>query len=697
MNERADLLFELGTEELPPGALEKLSQALADAFVQGLEEAGLDHGSVTPYASPRRLALLVEDCALRQPDRTSKRKGPAVQVAFDAEGRPTKAAEGFARSCGTTVDRLQRLKTDKGEWLFYEVHEPGRPAFELLPEIAARALDRLPIPKRMRWGDSNAQFVRPVHWLLFKHGDQVVPCTLLDAVAGETTRGHRFHHPEPIVIEPVGDYAEILEKTGKVIAHFDDRRKRIREQVIKAAETLGGRPDLDPELLDEVTALNEWPVAITGGFEARFLAVPQEALILTMKKNQKYFPLFDAEGKLMNHFITIANIDSPKPEVIAEGNERVIRPRLADAMFFWEQDGKRRLEELLPALDGVVFQQQLGSMGDKSRRVAALARWIAERIDADPALAERAGLLSRCDLMTQLVGEFPEMQGIMGRHQALRDGEPEALAQALEELYLPRFSGDRLPTTPIGIALSLADKTDTLVGIFGIGQRPTGEKDPFALRRAALGLVRILSEHSLTIELDELLETARRGLAPWLDEITPPPEESGVAAVHAFLMERLKGLLVEAGVAPPLFEAVVRVHPRTLPDFLARVEAVRRFMELPEAEALAEANKRIRNILRKAEEQVPDTVDEGLLEAPEEKALHHAIGEKRAEVAPLLEKRDYTAVLKALAALKTVVDRFFDQVMVMDENPDLRRNRLALLASLQGLFRQVADISRLQE
>jgi glycyl-tRNA synthetase beta chain len=619
-----------------------------------------------------------------------QKRGPAVSAAFDADGRPTKAAEGFARSCGTDVASLGRLKTEKGEWLVFETVEKGQAAAELLPQIADRTLNRLPIPKRMRWGDSEAQFVRPVHWLLFKHGDQVVSCTLLEAAAGDTTRGHRFHHPQPILVEQAAHYARLLEEKGKVIAHFDTRREKIRSQVEAAAEALGGRADLDETLLEEVTALNEWPVAITGSFEARFLEVPQEALILTMKKNQKYFPLFDAEGRLMNHFITIANIDSPKPEVIAEGNERVIRPRLADAMFFWEQDGRQRLEDHLELLKSVVFQQQLGSIYDKSMRVAELTRWLASFTGADPDLAQRAGMLSRCDLMTQMVGEFADMQGIMGRYQALRDGEPEELAQAMEELYLPRYSGDRLPETPTGIALSLADKVDTLVGIFGIGLRPTGDKDPFALRRAALGALRIMSEHSLSIDVLELLDQSRRLLS---DKITV---DGVVETVYEFLLERLKGLLGEQGVSPQLFEAVAAVQPRTLPDFLARVAAVQAFLALPEAEALAAANKRIRNILRKAEEEIPDEVDPALLREAAEQELYRALQEKQAEVQPLLERKDYTDTLRALASLREPVDHFFDEVMVMDEDPRLRRNRLALLDGLHRLYREVADISRLQ-
>ena len=508
MTDSQDLIFELGTEELPPVALKELSRALEQEFVAGLKKAGLQHGEVISYATPRRLALLVKDCATRQPDRILEKRGPAVQAAFDDKGNPSKAAEGFARSCGTTVDKLDRLKTGKGEWLMYRLKENGKDAAKLLPKIAESALNRLPIPKRMRWGNSDAQFVRPVHWLLFKQGSKVISCRLLDVDAGERSYGHRFHHPDSLDIEIPASYADLLESKGKVIAHFDTRRDNIQTQVEKVAETLGGRADIDANLLDEVTALNEWPVAITGSFEKKYLAVPPEALILTMKKNQKYFPLFDADGRLMNHFITIANIDSPKPEVISEGNERVIRPRLADAMFFWEQDGKRRLEDHLESLKSVVFEQKLGSMYDKSRRVATLAAWVAEQTGADARLTERAGMLSRCDLMTHMVGEFADMQGIMGRYQAQRDGEPQELALAMEEFYLPRYSGDRLPQSPTGVALSLAEKIDTLCGIFGIGMKPTGDKDPFALRRAALGALRIVREHSLTLDIRELLEHA---------------------------------------------------------------------------------------------------------------------------------------------------------------------------------------------
>lgn len=682
-----DLLFELGTEELPPTALKRLSEALLSEFGNGLDEAGLAHGALRGYATPRRLAVLVEQCALRQADREQLRKGPAVQAAFDDEGRPTRAAEGFARSCGTTVDQLQRQHSGNGEWLVFQTFEPGRPASELLPGIAEQALNRLPIPKRMRWGDSDAQFVRPVHSLLFLHGSSVVPCRILDAQAGNQTRGHRFHHPEPISVDTPARYAALLREPGRVIADFEERRELIRRQVEAAASSVDGRASIDPELLDEVSGLVEWPVPVVAGFDAEFLEVPQEALILTMKKHQKYFHLVDADGRLLNHFVAISNVDSREPERVREGNERVVRPRLADAKFFWEQDARRSLAQRTESLKSVVFQEKLGSMYDKSERVARLAAHIAGYIGGDPDLARRAGLLSRCDLMTEMVYEFADMQGIMGRYQALRDGEPPELATAMEEFYLPRFSGDRLPATPTGIAIALAERLDTLVGIFGIGQKPTGDKDPFALRRAALGALRILREHRLTLSLRDLIQTAHEGLGK------PVEEHDTVDAVHGFMMDRLKGLYHDDGVPGPLFEAVAAVQPADLADFEQRVRAVTGFRDRPEAEALAAANKRIRNILRKTEEHIPERVDPAHLREDAERVLAQAIDAMHDTVQPLLARADYEATLAALAGLREVVDAFFDQVMVMADDTDLRRNRLALLSSLAELFLKVADVS----
>lgn len=690
MTDTRDLLFELGTEELPPVALKKLSQALTREFIAGLDSANLQHGEVESYAAPRRLAVFIKDCATQQPDRDIERRGPAVKAAFDADGNATKAADGFARSCGTSVDQLQRMKTDKGEWLTYQLQEKGKAAADLLPGIAEQALNRLPIPKRMRWGASEAQFVRPVHWLLFLHGTQVVPCVLLDAKADNKTYGHRFHHSGAIEITDPRNYADTLESTGKVIAHFDTRREHIRKHVERTAETLGGRAQMDEELLDEVTALNEWPVPIAGSFEDKFLLVPHEALILTMKKNQKYFPLFDAKDNLMNYFITIANIDSPRPELISEGNERVIRPRLADAMFFWQQDGRKKLEDHVEALKSVVFQQKLGSMHDKSVRISLLAGYIAEQMGNDPSSAHRAGILSRCDLMTEMVGEFASMQGIMGRYQAKRDGESDEIAAAMEEFYMPRHSGDELPQTATGIAISLAEKLDTLVGIFGIGMKPTGDKDPFALRRAALGALRIMREHSLTLDIPQLLNKTQSGLISVLED------KDASKPVYRFMLDRLKGLLADEGIGTKLFDSVAAVTPASISDFDLRIHAVQQFLTLPEAEALAAANKRIRNILKKVETPIGEMVDTALLQEAAEKNLYHQLNDMQLTVGPLLDTGDYASALKELAALRDNVDQFFDDVMVMVEDENLRNNRLALLNQLNQLFLQVADISRLQ-
>ncbi|RMG38904.1 MAG: glycine--tRNA ligase subunit beta, partial [Gammaproteobacteria bacterium] len=593
-------------------------------------------------------------------------------------------------SCGTTVSQLERLRTEKGEWLVYRSRQSGREAAELLPQIAERALDRLPIPKRMRWGASEAQFVRPVHWLVFLHGREVVDCTLLDATADRITHGHRFHHPQGITLYEPADYPAVLEKVGKVVAYFPDRKARIRAQVEAKARELGGRPDIDDDLLEEVTALNEWPVPIAGSFDTQFLSVPHEALVTTMKVNQKYFPVFDAEGRLMNHFITIANIESRDPSVIRAGNERVIRPRLADAMFFWEQDGKKRLQDHIESLKDVVFEKRLGSMYEKSQRVAALARHIAEQTGADAAKAQRAAELSRCDLMTEMVYEFPSMQGIMGRYQALRDGEDPEVAQALDEFYMPRYSGDRLPQTPTGIAIALAERIDTLVGIFGIGLKPSGDKDPYALRRAALGALRILREHSLSLDIRSLLSFAAQQLGDRLSE------GEVVDEVERFMLDRLRGLYAEQGVASEIFDAVEAVRPANLADFDRRIEAVERFRHLAEAEALAAANKRIGNLLKRVAEQPPDTIDPGLFEAAAEQEIYGVMERLSGEIEPLLAHGDYATALKTLAALRQPVDRFFDEVMVMTDDAARRANRLALLSRLQGLFLRVADISHLQ-
>ncbi|BCO32430.1 glycine--tRNA ligase beta subunit [Thiohalobacter sp. COW1] len=690
MSQTRDLLIEIGSEELPPKALRRLRDAFEQGITTGLDKAELQYAATVAYAAPRRLAVWVKGLQTAQQDREQLKRGPAVTAAFDDEGCPTKAAEGFARSCGVTVEQLETLETDKGAWLAYRQFEPGRPAADLIPDIVAQALSQLPIPKRMRWGGGDDEFVRPVHWVVLLFGDEVVDATILGTPTGRETYGHRFHHPEPLYLAEPAAYMPLLETEGHVLADMDARREAIRGQVIEAARRLQGEALIDDELLDEVTALVEWPVAISGGFDPEFLEVPAEALISSMQDHQKYFPVVDGNGSLLPHFVTVANLESRDPDQVRAGNERVIRPRLTDAAFFWTQDRRQPLASRQERLASMVFQNKLGTLLDKSQRVARLGRTIAAAIEADPDQAERAALLAKCDLLTQMVFEFPELQGVMGRYYALHDGESAEVAQALDEQYMPRFAGDRLPQSAIGQALAIADRLDTLVGIFAIGQAPTGDKDPFALRRAALGIVRILIECELDLDLHSLLDESAGGFAPEI--------KAGhvTAEVFEFMLDRLRAYYSETGLDIHIFEAVRAQTPTRPLDFHRRIEAVREFARLPEAESLAAANKRIGNILRKAESTVPDQVDAGLLKEPAEQALHSAVEQLRPKVEPLFEGGQYTEALCLLAALREPVDSFFDQVMVMAEDPALRDNRLALLQGLQALFLGAADLSRLQ-
>jgi len=691
MPERHDMLFELGTEELPPRALRRLGDTLLAGFREGLAQAGIEYADAAGFATPRRLAVLVRDCAATQPEKESERLGPAVAAAFDPAGSPTAAAEGFARSCGVPVDALTRIDTGKGERLAYRWRESGHRTVDLLPDIAKQAVNGLPIPKRMRWGASSAQFVRPAHWLVFLMGEDIVPCELLGLRADRRSRGHRFHCSEALVLQRPGDYERRLREEGFVIACFDERRASIRAQVLSLAAQVDGEADLDDELLDEVTALTEWPVAIAGSFDDDFLAVPHELLVLTMKQDQRYFPVFDRNGALMNRFIAVANIDSKEPDVVRQGNERVIRPRFADAKFFWDKDRKRPLEDRLEELKQMVFQERLGSMYDKSARVAALASDIALLTGVDTDKASRAGWLSRCDLVTETVFEFPEMQGITGRYLLVHEQADPEIAQAMEEFYMPRHAGDELPGTRVGTVVSLAEKLDTLAGIFAIGASPSGDKDPYALRRAALGALRILREQRLRVPLWAVIQIASNRLDESLRS------EETVDAVYAFVMERLKGVYHEEGVDASVFNAVLEVEPATIADCDRRVAAVGGFRDLPEASALAEANKRARNILRKAGfEDEEAGIEPERLTDPAEVALHEKTAALERQIEPLLESDDYDAALKLLAGLRDPLDRFFDDVMVMVDDPEVRDNRLALLARLSRLFLQVADISQLQ-
>ncbi len=686
-----DLLIEIGTEELPPKALSSLALAFENGIREGLEKAGLTHGGIHRFATPRRLAVLIAQLPTGQPDRRLERRGPALSAAFDPDGKPTRAAEGFARSCGVTVAELQRQETAQGAWLVHLSVEPGAATADLIPGIVRTALAALPIPKRMRWGDRDDEFVRPVHWAVLLFGDDVIPATILGVAAGRETRGHRFHHPQPIRLTAPADYARQLADEGQVIADFDQRRATVRAQAEAIAAELRGAAVIKPELLDEVTALVEWPVALAGNFERRFLAVPAEALISTMQDNQRYFPVVDAQGRLLPHFITITNLASRDPAQVRAGNERVIRPRFSDAEFFWNQDRKQPLAARMEDLQHVVFQQRLGTLADKSARVAALARFIAGHGHGNPDWAERAARLSKCDLLTQMVQEFPELQGIMGRYYAQHDQEAPDVAQAVEEHYLPRFAGDRLPATPTGRIIALADRLDTLTGIFAIGQGPSGAKDPFALRRAALGVLRILIEGQLDLDLLLLLERAAASFDPALRA------GKAVETVFEFMLDRLRGYYLDQGLRQDEFDAVLDCRPTRPLDFDHRVRAVSAFRAAPEAARLAAANKRIRNLLKKVETALPFEVRPDLLVEDAEQALAGRLVELSSEVIPLMEAGLYGEALNRLAGLREPVDGFFDQVLVMAEDPALRTNRLALLNELGSLFLRVADFSRLQD
>ena len=683
-------LVEIGTEELPPKALRNLAESFAAQVTAELDNAGLAHGEVSWYAAPRRLALKVASLSAAQPDREVEKRGPAIAAAFDASGAPTKAAEGWARGCGITVDQAERLKTDKGEWLMYRAHVLGESAQALLPAMIANALAKLPVPKLMRWGDSDVQFVRPVHTVTLLLGDELIPATILGIPSGRTLRGHRFMGEPEITIDNADQYPQILETRGKVMADYDARKAKIKADAEAAARQIGGNADLSDSLLEEVTSLVEWPVVLTATFEEKFLAVPAEALVYTMKGDQKYFPVYDNDGKLLPHFIFVANIESRDPQQIISGNEKVVRPRLADAEFFFNTDRKKRLEDNLPRLETVLFQQQLGTLRDKTDRIQALAGWIAGQIGADVNLATRAGLLSKCDLMTNMVFEFTDTQGVMGMHYARHDGEAEEVAVALNEQYQPRFAGDDLPASPVACALAIADKMDTLAGIFGIGQHPKGDKDPFALRRAALGVLRIIVEKRLPLDLQTLTEEAVRLYGSKLTNAKVVDE------VIDFMLGRFRAWYQEEGHSVDTIQAVLARRPTRPADFDARMKAVSHFRTLEEAAALAAANKRVSNILAKATEPLNDRVQASLLKENEEIKLATFVTALESKLQPWFAEGRYQDALIELAQLREAVDNFFDKVMVNADDQAVRINRLTLLAKLRALFLQVADISLLQ-
>lgn len=684
-----NFLVEIGTEELPPKALKTLATSFADNVEAELIQAGLSFDKIEWFAAPRRLAVKVLNLATQQPSKEIEKRGPAVSAAFDAEGKPTKAAEGWARGCGITVEQAERIATDKGEWLIHRAKIEGQPTKNLLNDIVANALAKLPIPKPMRWADKTVQFIRPVHTVTMLLGDELIEGEILGVASARTIRGHRFLGEKEFEIQHADQYPQLLCEKGSVVADFNERKAEILAKSQAKATALGGVADIEESLLEEVTSLVEYPNVLAAKFEERFLAVPAEALVYTMKGDQKYFPIYDKDGRLLPHFIFVSNINPEDPTAIIEGNEKVVRPRLTDAEFFFKTDLKQKLVDRLPRLETVLFQQKLGTLKDKTDRIEQLAGEIAKQIGADEAKAKRAGLLSKCDLMTNMVFEFTDTQGVMGMHYARHDGEDEEVAVALNEQYMPRFAGDELPKSLVASAVALADKFDTLTGIFGIGQAPKGSADPFALRRAALGALRIIVEKNLPLDLEDLV---KKSAALFGDKLT---NQNVVADVVDFMLGRFRAWYQDEGIAVDVIQAVLARRPTRPADFDARVRAVSHFRTLDSAEALAAANKRVSNILAKADAAIGEINLTACVE-PAEKALAEAVLALRTEVQPLIAQGDYTTVLDKLANLRMPVDSFFDNVMVNAEDPALRQNRLAILNTLQGLFLQVADISVLQ-
>ncbi|MDP5135836.1 glycine--tRNA ligase subunit beta [Rheinheimera baltica] len=681
-----DFFVEIGTEELPPKALKTLATAFVANLKAELAKLELTHADVSWFAAPRRLAVRINALVPQQGDKVVEKRGPALTAAFDANGNATKAAQGWAAGCGITVAEAEKLETDKGAWLLHKALVKGETTLNLLPEVVSQALAKLPIAKPMRWGNSSAEFIRPVHTIIMLYGNDIVPATILGRVSGNQTHGHRFHAPEKVTITHADTYLDTL-RNAFVVADFAERKAFIAEGVAKAAAELNGKALMDDALLEEVASLVEWPVVLVGSFEESFLQVPAEPLISTMKDNQKYFPLLDNNGKLLNKFIFVTNIESKDSQQIIAGNEKVVRPRLSDAQFFFTTDRKQKLADRIESLKTVLFQQQLGTLAEKSERISKVAGFIATKIGADIVAAERAGLLSKADLMTNMVGEFPEVQGIMGMHYARLDGEQETVALALNEQYMPRFAGDQLPSRLEGAAVAIADKLDTLVGIFGIGQAPKGDKDPFALRRAAIGALRIMVEKQLPLDLVDAIAFSQQTFGAKLSNTNVAED------VLDFMLGRFRAWYQDEGYSVDVIQAVLARRPTNPSDFDLRVKAVAGFRKLEAAEALAAANKRVANILAKVEGSIADTIDVVLLQEDAEKALHKVIC---AEQVYQSEQHSYAEGLAHLAAMRDVIDTFFDKVMVNADDVAVRANRQALLKQLRELFLQVADISVLQ-
>ena len=692
MSETKDLLIEIGTEELPPKSLKKLATAFKDAISKSLKEQELKFSDANWYATPRRLSVLVNDLEITQEDKQQQSRGPAVAAAFDADGKATRAAEGFAKSCGVEVDQLERLKTDKGEWLAFNAVVKGKQTSELIPSIIEAALSKLPIAKRMRWGDNNIEFVRPVKWVLILFGSDTINCEIMGVTSGKDSYGHRFHHPEAITINEPAAYVATLKQEAHVLADYNERRELIQTQVNAIAKNKNGVAVIEPDLLDEVTSLVEWPVSFHGDFNSDFLKLPKEVLVSSMQDHQKYFPLVDKQGNLLPSFISVANIESKNPKLIKQGNERVIQPRLSDAAFFWERDLKHGLANHREVLKKVVYQKQLGTLHEKSARLVNTVSNLAELLNVDVSAAKRAAELCLCDLLTDMVSEFPDLQGTMGRYYAAADGEIDEVATALEEYYLPRFAGDKLPETTVGQCLAISEKIDSLLGIFAIGKAPTGDKDPFGLRRSAIGLLRIIIECELDIDLKELIASTAENYPDAIDA------KKVIADVYQFLLERLRRYYLDEGVSPDTFESVLAIKTSKPLDFHQRLKAVTEFRKLSEAESLAAANKRISNILKKSDIDITEigSVDNKLLSEDAEITLATALNDYQERLAPLMENRDYKSALTELAGLRESVDNFFDNVMVNCDDEATKNNRLTLLANLSALFLQTADISKLQ-
>ncbi len=689
----ADFLVEIHTEELPPKSLHRLAVHFLEEIKAGLTKAELPFSSAQFYVTPRRLAVIVKKLNPQQKDTEVERKGPALTAAYDAEGKPTAACIGFARSCGVTPDALLTIKNAQGEWVGYRQTVSGKTAQELLPAIVTQALAALPISKRMRWGSDEVAFVRPVHAVTMLYGKEVIPATILGVKADRKTRGHRFHSKGWVSISSPATYVKSLAKKF-VLVDFAERKEKIRQQVMQLVAELPGSQAsavMSEELLNEVTGLVEWPVALCGTFDASFLSVPQEALMSAMQDHQRYFPVVDQHNKLLPYFITVSNIESKNPKQVMTGNERVLRARLSDAAFFFETDKKQTLADRIDILKSIVFQNKLGTLYDKAERIATLASVIAKNIDVDAAAATRAGFLAKTDLTTQLIGEFPELQGTAGYYYALQQGEPKAIAEALNEQYLPRFSGDKLPATLLGSAIAIADRLDTLVGVFGINQAPTGDKDPYGLRRAALGVLRIIIEKQLNLDLHELLKTAANSFKVKLENTDV------VNQVMQFMFERLKPWYQEQGISSDVLAAVTVLGITKPYDLHCRIQAVQAFKALPEAQALSVANKRVSNILDKYDETITaKTVDATLFEHDAERVLASKLKELHDEIVLQSKSDNYTGILNQLATLREPVDTFFDTVMVMVDDKACRENRLLLLKNLRSLFLYVADVALLQ-